>query len=91
MSQKQHYYINDKIYFESRLQPPKKIMCRHLTFSKSGQFAHFYDDDGDEYNIPVGQIHVEGEDSKINTFNSIQEINLALLVDINKTLKRTAI
>jgi hypothetical protein len=51
------YFIDDNIWYQGVLQPPKKIYC-YLLDIKYG-IAHFYDKDGNSYLLPEERIIYE--------------------------------
>lgn len=48
------YYIDKEIYYQNKLQPPRKIKCYFLDI-KDGE-AYFYDEDGNLYIVPEEDI-----------------------------------
>lgn len=56
------YFIDSNIWYQGKLQPPRKVALPIVIPDPNGRTALCYDNDGDYYTLSLTEIHDDNEE-----------------------------
>lgn len=56
------YFIDSNIWYQGKLQPPRKVELPIVIPDPNGRTALCYDNDGDYYTLPLTEIHEDNHE-----------------------------